>query len=77
MFSVVRWLFFLDSGRSRLVWTYIVRFYGAHSPGLGVWRRNKISNRCDSWACEFCNLKELHNTAEGCFMSKHWKMSGM
>ena len=33
-------------------------------PRLGVWGRNELRNRPDSWACEFYNLKEEHNISK-------------
>ena len=53
-------------------WMYVVCIYQDHSLGLGVWGRNKINNRPESWACEFYYHKGgTQHIAKGCFMKEH------
>lgn len=52
---------------------HTVGTYPDLSPRGGVWGRNKLSNRLDSWAREFCSLKgERHTSKTACKLLLRW-----
>ena len=71
MFSVVRELFFLNSGRARMEWMYIY-VSTKISPGSGVWGRSKIHNRFESWAWELYHLMGGFALLRATFWKSTW-----